>query len=118
MERMLLKEVATGRRFRVVDVNPLLTTLMPIGEKGLAPGAIAIGDMNRDGTADILIGHASAPGSIYFNGGNGTDYQLVRFGDSKGVVYGIALGDLNGDSYLDIVVGRSDARNAVYLNGK
>ena len=80
-------------------------------------GAIAIGDMNRDGTADIVIGYAAAPVSVFLNGGNGADFQQVRFGDAKGTVYGIAVGDLNKDEFLDIVLGLSDAPNKAYLSG-
>ena len=69
-----------------------------IGDKALAPGGIAIGDMNRDGKADIVIGYAATLGSVFFNKGKGTDFQQVRFGDGVGAVYGIALGDLNNDS--------------------
>ena len=75
------------------------------------------GDMNRDGASDIVIGYATAPGSVFFNKGQGVDFQQVRFGDGKGVVYGIAQGDLNKDGFLDIAVGISDAPNKVYLSG-
>ena len=83
----------------------------------LAVGAIAIGDMNCDGACDIVIGYAGAPGSVFFNKGQGVDFQQVRFGDGKGVVYGMALGDLNKDGFLDIVVGISDASNKAFLSG-
>ena len=74
--------------------------------------------MNRDGKADIVIGYAATPGSVFFNKGQGTDFQQVRFGDGVGAVYGIALGDLNNDQYPDIVVARSEAPNTVYFSSK
>ena len=89
-----------------------------IGEKTLAPGAIAIGDMNRDGMLDIVIGYALAPSAVFFNNRKGTDFHQVRFGDGKGGVYGIALDDLNNDQYPDIVVARSEAPNTVYFSSK
>ena len=89
-----------------------------LGEKTLVPGAIVIGDLNRDGNADIVIGCAKAPGIVFFNDGKGRSFQPVKFGDGQGAVYGLALGDLNKDGYPDIVAARSDAPNVVYFSGK
>ncbi|MGH9938529.1 MAG: FG-GAP repeat domain-containing protein, partial [Blastocatellia bacterium] len=88
------------------------------GEKKLAPYAIAVGDLNRDGKADVVIGYVTAPGAVFFNDGSGRSFEQVRFGDGQGAVYGLALGDLNGDGYPDIVAARSDAPNVVYFSGK
>ena len=90
----------------------------PLGEKGLVPYAIAIGDLNRDSKADVVIGYVTAPGSVFFNDGTGRSFAQVRFGDGRGTVYGLALGDLNGDRYPDIVAARSDAPNIMYFSGK
>ena len=91
---------------------------MPLGEKKLVPYAIAVGDLNRDGKADVVIGYVAAPGAVFFNDGSGRNFEQVRFGDGQGAVYGLALGDLNGDGYPDIVAARSDAPNVVYFSGK
>ena len=89
-----------------------------LGEKTLAPYAIAIGDLNRDGRADIVIGYVAAPGAVFFNDGSGRRFETVRFGDGRGDVYGLALGDLDGDGYSDIVAARSAAPNVMYFSGK
>jgi len=84
----------------------------------LAPYAIAIGDLNRDGKAEFVIGYVRAPGAVFFNDGGGRGFEQVRFGDGQGAVYGLALGDLNGEGYPNIVAARSDAPNVVYFSGK
>jgi hypothetical protein len=89
-----------------------------LGDKKLVPYAIAIGDMNRDGRADVVIGYVTSPGSVFFNDGTGRTFEQARFGDGKGEVYGLALGDLNGDGYPDIAAARSGAPNVVYFSGK
>ena len=91
---------------------------MQLGDKTLVPYAIAVGDMNRDGKPDVVIGYVTAPGSVFFNDGTGHSFEQVRFGDGRGSVYGLALGDLNGDGYRDIAAARSEAPNVLYFSGK
>jgi hypothetical protein len=72
--------------------------------------------MNGDGYADIVLGNQQAPGAVLINDGTGRKFTRVRFGDSKGTVYGLAIGDVNGDGSPDIVAARSDAPSMLYLN--
>ena len=53
---------------------------------------------------------------MLLNSGDGRTFTPVRFGDSKGAVYGLAIGDLNGDGRLDMVAARSNATSILYLN--
>ena len=48
---------------------------LQLGEKGLVPYAIAIGDLNRDSKADVVIGYVTAPGSVFFNDGTGRELR-------------------------------------------
>lgn len=81
----------------------------------IVPYALTVGDVDRDGRVDIIIGHVEAPSTVYFNDGSGRRFTPVRFGDGKGTAYGFALGDLDGDGRPDIAVARSEAPNVVYF---
>ena len=71
-----------------------------------------------DGHADIAIGHAGAPGAVWFNAGDGRRFTDVRFGDGRGAVYGLALGDLNSDGFPSIAAAMSGAPNVVFFSVK
>ncbi len=74
-----------------------------------------VGDLDKDGRIDIVVGHVQAPSTIYFNDGSGRRFAAVRFGDNKGTVYGFAIGDFNHDNLPDIAAARSEAPNVVYF---
>ena len=76
------------------------------------------GDLNNDGSPDIVLGYTSGPHTAFFNDGTGRAFTPVTFGDPAGSAYGFALGDINGDKFLDIALARSGAPNVLYLSGK
>lgn len=79
--------------------------------------SIAIGDLNRDGKPDIVVGYQNARGSIHFNQSSANQFHEISWNDGQGAVYGLAIGDLDGDGWPDIAGARSDAPNAVWFNG-
>lgn len=82
-----------------------------------APYALAVSDVDRNGTPDLIVGYTRARPVVYFNDGPGR-FTPVPFGDDKGVAYGFAIGDLDGDGLLDIVMARSDAVNVIYFGAR
>lgn len=77
--------------------------------------SVAIGDLNGDGTLDIVMGNDNEPNVIYFNNATinfDTKYALA----GNYATTGIAVGDLNGDGLLDIVVGNYNQPNRIYFN--
>jgi hypothetical protein len=76
---------------------------------------MAIGDMNRDGNADVLAVNdsSSCPGtvsgdiSLLLGKGNGSFKPPVTMSDSHGPE-GIAIGNFNGDKYKDFAVANWD----------
>ncbi len=76
------------------------------------PYAVAVGELNRDGRIDSIVGHVEAPSTVYFNDGSGRRFT-GHFGDDKGTVYGFSIADFDQDGVLDIAAARSEAPNVV-----
>jgi len=89
---------------------------MPLAAMDRVPYAVAIVDMNRDGSLDVVVGYVEKPGSVFFNDGSGRNFEEARWNDGLGAVYGLAIGDLDGDGWPDIAAARSGAPNAVWWN--
>jgi len=97
----------------------------------LSRGSVHVGDINRDGYADIVVtGRRSIPTAgdwahLYINNGNGTFRQLSEKGFNSTVQRGVdgetIFADVNGDGYDDIVevldFGGQQQAN-IYINNK
>ncbi|MEP7326554.1 MAG: VCBS repeat-containing protein, partial [Gemmatimonadota bacterium] len=86
-----------------------------VGDVGVAPYALGVGDLDLDGRIDIVVGNVEAPSTILFNDGPGRAFIPVHFGDSKGTVYGFAIADVDRDGLPDIAVARSESPNVIYF---
>ena len=88
--------------------------LKPFGV-GLTHGArVAVGDVNADGTPDIVVapGPGASPAVSVLDGVDGSD--LARFlaydvAFQAGVF--VAVGDVNGDGYADVITGAGESRS-------
>ena len=89
-----------------------------VADKAKTPYALAAGDLNSDGSPDIVLGYTAGPHAVFFNDGTGRQFTRIMFGDPNGSAYGFALGDVNGDKSPDIALARSGAPNVLYLSGK
>lgn len=91
-----------------------------IGLLGIKTTGVALGDVDRDGSLDIVIGSLYNDNHIYTNDGRGgfPVTRTQRIGPRDNQTYDVALHDINGDGALDLVTGHWNRPlpNVVYLN--
>jgi len=97
--------------------------------------ALAIGDMDANGSPDVVVGYAGREWDVQESGGRTfvlhrprDEHNRIYFNDGKGnlrpgPIFGqgvhtraLRLGDVDNDGRLDIVMGSNCGENAVYLN--
>ncbi len=98
--------------FSGTDGRLLLTLDDPTPQGAAAFGAAVagIGDVNRDGRPDLLVGHRIALNILVFSGADGSVLRTldnlpgITFRSDFGSVMA-GIGDVNGDSVPDVLVG-------------
>jgi len=101
-----------------------------VGKPG--PWGLAIGDLDGDGAADIVVGNTEDSGAggtlntigVLLSKGDGTFADQVTypyggvpsFAPIDPIPYTIVLGDMNGDGKLDVVAGGNQTTPGVMLN--
>jgi hypothetical protein len=82
-------------------------------------GSVAVGDVNRDGALDLVVGNLGQPNKLYLNNKTSTPFSGVVganvSGDSHSTT-SIALGDIDRNGTLDVVAGNHNQTNRLYLN--
>jgi Bacterial Ig-like domain (group 3)/FG-GAP-like repeat len=103
---------ASGNSLTLTDPIFLAPVLYPID--GYGGAEIAIGDVNKDGVADVVAVPPSASNvSVLLGTGSGELNPRVTFPSGGYGPFALALGDANGDTKLDIVVAN---RCGSYMN--
>jgi hypothetical protein len=84
-------------------------------------GAVAIGDINGDNKADLVIaatpGLGVTTGSVYLGNGDGTFQPPLDYDTGSSVVGSLAIGDFDGDHHADLAVTLGDRPYVNILRG-
>ncbi len=118
IDLMVGDEIASTMTVYLNDGAGLLSAAFRVEDKTKNPYAGAAGDLNGDGSPDIVFGYTEGPHAVFFNDGTGRAFTKVPFGDPAGSAYGFAIGDINRDGFPDIALARSGAPNVLYLSSQ
>jgi hypothetical protein len=86
---------------------------------GSIAAAVALGDVDRDGHTDVVLGYAGTL-ELWLNDGAGNFTHATQALSGAGHVSSVsalALGDVDGDGSPDLVVGQASAPLAAWLGG-
>ena len=78
--------------------------------------AVAFGDLDKDGDADLVIGNFGSDNLLLRNDGAGGFSVTTLPGGLNANTTAIGLGDVNNDGFLDIIVGNYNEDNEVLIS--
>ena len=89
--------------------------VIPLHGSNASTNAVALGDVNGDGTLDIIVARTGAANDLFLNGGTAGFTHSVLPGDNSTTTTALALGDVDGDGDLDLI-SAVEGGNVLLLN--
>ncbi|MCP4540894.1 MAG: DUF11 domain-containing protein, partial [Chloroflexi bacterium] len=93
------------------------TTSYPFDASDRRTYSLALGDVDDDGSLDLVVGNWNQQNYVYLNDGDGNPFDTTSypFGTGNDYTYAPSLDDVDADGDLDLVVG-NNGQNVIYLN--
>ncbi len=80
-----------------------------------ATTSVVLGDVDKDGDLDLIVGANANDTRLYLNDGSTTPYATA-IAIASAATTSLALGDVDGDGFLDLLVGNSGSASRLYRN--
>jgi hypothetical protein len=98
--------------------RPAQTACYGTNNEALAPGAVAVGDMNRDGHRDLIVPNRGGNGVLVYLGvGGGALAPLEHRYHTGANPAHVTVAEVSGDSIPDLVVANEGSNDVTVLKG-
>lgn len=84
---------------------------------GCGPGTLAVGDINKDGKPDLIVGCEQTRTLTVLSGTGGGAFRVSNSISISEPPGNIAVGDVNGDGNLDVAIDSHDSYGVILLLG-
>jgi len=95
------------------DAGPF-TSLAVSTDDSSEAAAIAAGDLDGDGSADLVVANSDGPNHVLFNNGS-AGFETTALESGAGASNAVAMADVDGDGLLDVVFA-NEGMNTVHRN--